>query len=62
MNWKHSKKIYLVNVNVDLMKENLIQINGGTAINVDVRVKKIMYVKKILFGIQVNVFVKMEHI
>ena len=28
-----------VNVNVDLMEENVIQINGGIMINVDVSVK-----------------------
>ena len=37
------------------MEENVIQINGGIAINVDVSVKKFMYVKKIIFGILVNV-------
>ena len=30
------------------MEKNVIQINGGIMINVDVRVKKIMYVKKIV--------------
>ena len=29
MNQKHSPSIYLANVNVYLMKENVIQINGG---------------------------------
>ena len=37
------------NVNVHLMEENLIQINGGVTINIDVSVKKIMCVKKIMF-------------
>ena len=32
------------------MKENVIQINGGIAINVDVSVKNVMFVKKIIFG------------
>ena len=36
---------------VNLMKQNVIQINGGIMINLDVSVKKIMYVKKIIFGI-----------
>ena len=44
------------------MEENVIQINGGITINVDLSVKKFMYVKKIMFGILVNVFVKMENI
>ena len=32
--------MYHVNVNLDLMEENVIEINGGTTINVDVSVKK----------------------
>ena len=40
-----------MNVNVDLMEENVTQINGGIMINVDVSVKNVMYVKKIMFGI-----------
>ena len=35
---------------VDLMEKNVIQINGGITINVDVSVKKIMYVKKIVWN------------
>ena len=46
--------MYHTNVNVNLMKENVIQINGGIAINVDVSVKNVMYVKKIIFGIRRN--------
>ena len=59
---KTLQKIYHDNVNVDLMEETFIQINGGITINVNVSVKKMMYVKRILFGIQVNVFVRMENI
>ena len=40
--------MYHVNVNVNLMKQNVSQINSGTTINVDVSVK--------------NVVVKMENI
>ena len=50
-----------MNVNVDLMKENLIQINGGIIINVDVIVRNVINVKEIKFGIQVYVIVKMEN-
>ena len=50
------------NVNVDLMEENVIQINGGIMINIDVSVKSVMYVKKIMFGIPLHVVVKMENI
>ena len=31
--------------NVDLMEQNVIQINGGIMINVDMSVKKFIYVK-----------------
>ena len=43
-------------------KKNAIQINGGVMRNVDVSVKKLMYVKKIMFGILLHVIVKMENI
>ena len=44
------------------MEKNVIQINGEITTNVDVSVEKFMYVKKILFGTLVNVFVKMGNI
>ena len=44
------------------MEKNVIQINGRIMINVDVSVQKLMYVKNFIFGILVNVFVKMENI
>ena len=44
------------------MEENVIQINGGIMINVDVSVKNVMYVKKIMFGILLHVIVKVEKI
>ena len=50
------------NVNVNLMKQNVSQINFGITINVDVSVKNIMYVKKNMFGILLHVIVKMENI
>ena len=40
----------------------VIQINGRITINVDVNVKNIIYVKKIMFGILVLVVVRMENI
>ena len=48
-----------MNVNVNLIAENVTQINDGISINVDVNVKNVMYVKKIIFGIPLHVFVKM---
>ena len=43
-------------------EKNVIQINGGTTINVDVSVKSVIYVKKIIFEILERVAVKMENI
>ena len=44
------------------MEEILIKINGGRMINVNVSVKNVMYVKKIMFGILIHVIVKIENI
>ena len=44
------------------MEQNVIQINGGIITNVDVSVKSIIYMKNIIYGILVDVFVKMEKI
>ena len=49
-------------MNVNLMKENVFQINDGIMINVNVSVKHIMYVKKIIFGFLLHVFAKIENI
>ena len=51
-----------VNVNVDLLEEIEIQINAGIMINVNMSVKNVMYVGKIMFGIMLHVIVKMENI
>ena len=50
------------NVNVNLMEKIVSQINGGIMINVNVSVKNIVYVKKIMFGILLHLVVKMENI
>ena len=47
---------------INLMQQNVIQINGGITINVNVSVKNITYVKKIMFGILLHVIVKMTNI
>ena len=52
--------IHHVNINVNLMEQNVIQINGEITINVDVSVRNIIYVKKIMYGILLHVIVKME--
>ena len=44
------------------MKENVIQINDGIMINVDVSVKNVMYVKNIVFGILLHVILKWKNI
>ena len=56
----NESKILRKHINVNLVKENVIQINEGITINVDVSVKNIKYVKKIIFG--KFVFVKMKNI
>ena len=43
-------------------RKNVIQINGRITVNVDVSVKNIIYVKKIIFGILLHVVVKMKNI
>ena len=44
------------------MEKIVIEINGGIMINVDVIVKNVMYVKKIMFGNLLHVIVKMENV
>ena len=62
MNGKHQQSIYHANVNVNLMEELVIQINGGIMINVHMIVKNVMYVKKTMFEILLHVIVNMENI
>ena len=59
---KIKKKPYHANVNVNLMEESVIQIKSGTMINVDMSVKNIIYVKKIIFGILLHVVAEMVYI
>ena len=47
---------------VDFIEKNVIHINRGTAINVHVSVKNIIYGKKIMFEILLLVVVKMKNI
>ena len=53
---------YHLNVNVISIEKNLIQINGRITRNVDVSVKNIANVKKVIFGILVLLFLKIENI
>ena len=57
MNQKHWQSLYHANLNVNLLEENVTQINGGLMVNVDVSVKNIVYVKKIL-----HVVAQMENV
>ena len=45
-----------------MTEQNIIQINGGITISVDVSVRNITYVKKNIFRILIHVFVKKENI
>ena len=49
-------------INVNLVEENVIYINGGITRNVDVSVKNVMFVKNIIFAILLHVVVKMGKI
>ena len=51
MKRKLSQSIYNANVNVNLMKKNIIQISGEIMINVNANVKNVIYVKKNMFEI-----------
>ena len=44
------------------MEENVTRINGRITINVDMCVKNVVCVKKIIFGILLHVVVKMKNI
>ena len=49
-----------MNENVNFMEENANQSNGRIMINVDVSVKNVMHVKKIMFRILLQIVVKIE--
>ena len=42
------------------MERNVIQMNGGIITNIDVSVKNVMFVKKIIFEILLHAEVKMK--
>ena len=62
VNQKYQQNMYHANVNVKLMVVNVIQIKSGITLNVDVSVKNIIHVKKIIFGILLHAVVKMVSI
>ena len=51
-----------MNVNVKFTEQDVSQINGAITMNIDVSVKNMIYMKKIMFGILLHVIVKMENI
>ena len=51
-----------MNVNVKFTEQNVSQINGAITMNIDVSVKNMIYMKKIMFRIFLHVIVKMENI
>ena len=62
MNRKHEQSTYHANVNVNLIEKDVAQINGRMTKNVDMSVKNVMYVKKIIFEILIHVVIKIENI
>ena len=62
MHQKCWQKTDHLNVNVNLMEENVIQINGRIVIKVNATVENIIHVKKSIFGILLHVLPKMLHI
>ena len=44
------------------MEESVIQISGGIMINLDMSLKNVMYVKKIMFEILLHIIVEKENI
>ena len=62
MNRKHEQSTYHANVNVNLIEKDVAQINGRMTKNVDMSVKNVMYVKKIIFEILLHVVIKIENI
>ena len=60
MNQKHYEIIFHANINVNLTEQNVIQIDGGITISVNLCVKKHHISKKVMFRILVQVIVKME--
>ena len=57
---KRKQSIYHANVNINLMEENVIQINCGILININVSVKNIISMQK--FGIPQPIVARMEKI
>ena len=51
-----------MNVNVKFTEQNVSQVSGAITMNIDVSVKNMIYMKKIIFGILLHVVVKMENI
>ena len=59
---RFKKNIYHVNVNVNLIAENVNQIKSGIMINLDVSLENVIYLKKIVIGVLLNIVAKMVNI
>ena len=59
MNRKHQQSINHANVEINLMVKNIIQIKSEIIINLDVSLKNMIYVRKIILGILLYVVLKM---
>ena len=62
INESRKQSVYHMNGNIHLMEENVTQINGGITINVDVRLKNVMYKKMIILGVPLHTVVKIQNI
>ena len=62
MNRKHQQSIYHANVNISLIAEDIIQIKSRIVVNIDVSLRNIKYLKKIILAILLYVVVKMVNI
>ena len=51
-----------MNVNLNLIEENVSQIKSGIMINLDVSLENVIYFKKIVIGVLLNIVAKMVNI
>ena len=54
--------MYHAYVNVNLMEEDVIETNAEILINIDVRVRNVIHVKKVILGISLHVYAEIVNI
>ena len=54
--------MYHAYVNVSLMEENIMETNAKISININVRVRNVIHVKKIILGISLHVYAEIVNI